>query len=193
MYVALEGVDGAGKTTQIKLLKKIYPDAVFTKEPAGTKVGEKIKNLILNNFISPESEFFLFLADRIEHKKQVLDKNKGRLIISDRSFVSGIAYALGECEYSLKDLLLFHQIALRGSFPDKIVFLKLKRTELEKRMNLKELDKIEQKGIDILMKIQSNIKKVLNEIKTPYLEIDASEEKDVINNKIKIFLNGLQE
>ena len=84
--VTFEGVDGAGKSTQISLLKEAYPDAIITKEPGGTKFGQSLRNLILNGSdISFRAEVLLFLADRAQHYEKVIKPNKNSLILSDRA------------------------------------------------------------------------------------------------------------
>ena len=95
MYIAIEGIDTAGKTTQIERLKKHFPDAIITKEPGGTSIGKEIREMVLSaKAQSKKAEFLLFLADRAEHIKEVVEPNLDKMIISDRSAVSGVAYAL---------------------------------------------------------------------------------------------------
>ncbi|OQU74052.1 dTMP kinase, partial [Helicobacter pylori] len=95
MYVALEGVDGAGKSTQVELLKTRFKNALFTKEPGGTKIGESLRRIALNENISELARAFLFLSDRAEHTESVIKPalKEKRLIISDRSLISGMAYS----------------------------------------------------------------------------------------------------
>ena len=90
MLINFEGVDGVGKSTQINLLKQAYPDAIITKEPGGTQLGQMIREYLMSSAskISGRAEIFLFLADRAEHYEKVLKPNYGNLILSDRSFVS---------------------------------------------------------------------------------------------------------
>ena len=68
MLINFEGVDGAGKSTQINMLKEIYKDAIITKEPGGTELGLMIRNYLMSSAskISQRAEIFLFLADRAE-------------------------------------------------------------------------------------------------------------------------------
>ncbi|MFX6134376.1 hypothetical protein ABTF13_20220, partial [Acinetobacter baumannii] len=67
MYVVLEGVDGAGKSTQVGLLKDRFKNALFTNEPGGTRMGESLRHIALNENISELARAFLFLSDRAEH------------------------------------------------------------------------------------------------------------------------------
>ena len=74
MLIFFEGIDGVGKSTQIELLKSVYRNYLITKEPGGTLLGEKLREILLesNLKISKTAELFLFLADRAEHFEKVL-------------------------------------------------------------------------------------------------------------------------
>jgi len=68
MYIAIEGIDTAGKSTQIAQLQKEFNNAIITKEPGATEVGAEIRKMVLSgNVESKKAEFLLFLADRAEH------------------------------------------------------------------------------------------------------------------------------
>lgn len=98
MFVAFEGIDGCGKSTQTKLLerrlKELGKKVLLTREPGGTKVGEIIRNALFNNEIDPLTEVFLFAADRCAHinslVKPMLDD--GYIVISDRHLLSSVVY-----------------------------------------------------------------------------------------------------
>ena len=94
MYVVIEGIDTAGKSTQLDLLRFKYPKAIFTKEPGGTDIGLKLRMMALNGEAKSKiAEMFLFMADRAEHIEEIIKPNKKNTIISDRSIISGIAYS----------------------------------------------------------------------------------------------------
>ncbi|PKN14667.1 MAG: dTMP kinase, partial [Deltaproteobacteria bacterium HGW-Deltaproteobacteria-24] len=73
MYVVIEGIDTAGKSTQLDLLKVNHPNAIFTKEPGGTAIGQKLRAMALSaEAKSKVAEMFLFLADRAEHIQEII-------------------------------------------------------------------------------------------------------------------------
>ena len=188
MYIVFEGIDGCGKTTQIELLKNSLPNAIYTKEPGGTKFGKEAREILLHgNLQSKNAELFLFLADRAEHYKEVIEPNLNKMIISDRSFLSGIAYAVtNNPTLDLDFLITLNKFALNNTFPQKSILFRLDNKE-EIKIRLKErtqMDKIEQRGIEYLLKIQENIFKVAKKIKLNFLEIDATKSKEEINKKI---------
>lgn len=106
MLINLEGVDGAGKSTQIALLASTFKDVIITKEPGATPLGEQIRKIILgeNLNISHQSEMFLFLADRAEHYEKIIKPNRDKMVFCDRSFVSGIAYAMTNLGLNLDEI-----------------------------------------------------------------------------------------
>lgn len=192
MLINFEGVDGAGKSTQINLLKEIYKDAIITKEPGGTELGLMIRNYLMSSAskISQRAEIFLFLADRAEHYEKVLKPNYGNLILSDRSFVSGLAYAMANDDnLDIKTLIELNKFALCSDFGDKFVFLKADENLIRQRLFSRgQNDDIESRGIEYLMRVQEFMSIILADLKFEVLEIDASLSPEIIHNKIRKFI-----
>lgn len=186
MYVIIEGIDTSGKSTQIELLKKKFKNAVFTKEPGGTSLGVKIRQMLLEGHVqSTKAELFLFLADRAELFEEVIKPNLNRLIISDRGFVSGIAYAMSNhVEVGFDEFLRLNTMALEGNFPDIVFLLKVDKKTILQRLGKKEKDNIEKRGIEYLMDVQKNMQNIIKKIDTKYIEIDASKSIDEIHEEI---------
>jgi len=188
MYIILEGIDTAGKSTQLEILQQKYPTALFTKEPGGTQLGIKLREMALNGEAkSKVAEMFLFLADRAEHSFEIIQQNQNKLIISDRGVISGIAYAK---DMPLKTVIELNRIALDGVIPDKIILLELTKEELTKRLNSKENDSIENRGVDYLLEIQNRMKEAIQELNLNAIFIDASLNIEQIAKKIEDFING---
>lgn len=193
MYVLLEGIDTAGKSTQLEILKQKYPEAIFTKEPGGTELGLKLREMVLTGEAkSKVAEMFLFLADRAEHSFQVVKKLKDdNILISDRGFLSGIAYAKTA---PLEIAISLNIMALNGAMPDKIIILELSKEELEFRLSQKEQDSIEKRGSSYLLNIQQRMIDAINMINTmgektiDLLIIDATKSVDIISKEIENFL-----
>lgn len=189
MYLTIEGIDTSGKSTQIQALNKIFPNAVFTKEPGGTKLGVKLREIVLFNKIdSSLAELFIFLADRAEHIKQIIEPNLDKLIISDRGIISGIAYARVTNDISLEKLVELNSFAVNNIFSDKIIILKLNKQELTKRLFEKEQDKIEERGIDYLLQVQNGLIEASKYLKLNTLIIDASLHVEIITKQILNFI-----
>ena len=191
MYALFEGIDTCGKSTQIALLKEKHPEAIVTREPGGTPFGEKAREILLGTRLhSRRAELLLFLADRAEHYEQIIRPNRSGLILSDRGFLSGIGYALAnEPESSLEELLELNRFALRGDWPDGIIFFRTDRETLSRRLGTKEPDTIEERGIDYLLEVQGKMEEALEKLSIPTLRLDASGGIEEIHRKICEFLN----
>ncbi len=188
MYVVIEGIDTAGKSTQLDILKQNYPDAIFTKEPGGTAIGLELRDIVLGaRAKSKIAEMFLFLADRAEHLEEIVKPNMGKMVISDRSLISGMSYAK---EFPLSMTLELNKIAMDGIMPDCVIMLELSKEELTKRLSGKVNDGIESRGIDYLLEIQSKMKTVIGELNINSLIIDASLPIETIAQTIENFIKG---
>lgn len=191
MYIALEGIDTCGKSTQIKYLKDKYTQAIITREPGGSVLGTYIRELILKEqslgqdaCMDFKTEFLLFLADRAEHTAKIIKPNQDKLIISDRSLISGIAYA--------KDILQakeFNLFATDNILPDLVIILKLDEKTLRYRLGQKPNDAIEQRGVQYLLDIQKNIENITKDLKCDLEIIDASNSIESIHNTISNLIN----
>jgi len=183
MYIAIEGIDTAGKSTQIELLKKEFPNAVFIKEPGFTTLGQKLRKIIFQDEITKKAELFLFLADRAETVEKVIKPNLYKLIISDRSVISGIAYALEFFDFNM--LVNLNRFATEGIFPNFVFILTLNKETLKKRLSQKEHDNIEKRGIEYLLNIQQNMIDTCNRLEIPYQLIPADLSEEAVNFRIK--------
>ncbi len=192
MLVYFEGVDGVGKSTQIGLCKESFPGALTTKEPGGTALGDKIREILLGSAdkISSKSENLLFLADRAEHYEKFIKPNRDKLILSDRGFVSGIAYAMANDEnLDIEELLNLNGFALGGDFGDKFIFFKATKELLHARLFSRGTsDEIEARGVEYLMRVQGFMGIILANLKFEVLELDASEPADALQEKIRKFI-----
>lgn len=185
MYIAIEGIDTAGKSTQIELLRAHFSDAIITKEPGGTEAGKEIREIVLSaKTKSKKAEFLLFLADRAEHMKEVIEPNLDKMIISDRSVVSGVAYALVQGEISETAIVHLNRFATGGIYPQKVFLLSLKKEELSFRLSQKKLDGIELRGEKYLLKIQEALITAAKLLNIELVLIDATKSIDEITKEI---------
>ena len=191
MYILFEGIDGAGKSTQIARLAAAYPQAIVTKEPGGTKLGENLREILLKeNDLDKRAEILLFLADRAEHFGKIIKPNSDKMILSDRGFVSGIAYALAGGNFSFEELLNLNKFALQGNFPQKIVFFKADESTLRSRLGSRaQMDGIEARGFEYLLRVQDAMEEILQKIDVRYVTINAALDEEKITNLIKEFIN----
>ena len=98
-FIVFEGGEGSGKDTHIERLKPLYPKAVFTREPGGTKIGERIRELLLSKKsaeMEVRTELLLFLAARAQLIEEVIAPalQAGKMVVSNRFGLSTIAYQI---------------------------------------------------------------------------------------------------
>jgi dTMP kinase len=134
MFITLEGIEGSGKTTQVvpivRYLESIGLECRVTREPGGTKIGQKIRALLLdprNQGLDPVAELLLYLADRAQHIKEIIEPglNAGKTIICDRYFDATVAYQ-GYARQLDKALLhTLHQLLFAGLTPNITLLLDL--------------------------------------------------------------------
>ena len=191
MYILFEGIDGVGKSTQIARLAAAFPQAIVTKEPGGTKLGENLREILLKeNDLDKRAEILLFLADRAEHSGKIIKPNSDKMILSDRGFVSGMAYALAGGNFSFEELLSLNKFALQGNFPQKIVFFKADESTLRSRLGSRaQMDGIEARGFSYLLRVQDAMEEILQKLGVRYVAIDAALDEEKITNLIKEFIN----
>lgn len=164
LFLAVEGGDGAGKSTQIARLAAFLSDSgrqpVVTREPGGTRIGAAIRELLLdpaNQGLSPQAEALLYAADRAEHVAQVIRPalKAGRVVISDRYLDSSLAYqglARGLGVSAIEDISRW---ATGGLLPDLVILLDVSAPEGRRRTSGPEraADRMEQEGDDFHAKV----------------------------------------
>ncbi len=189
MYILFEGIDTCGKSTQIELLAQNIPELIVTKEPGGTKFGEKAREILLaDSLASKRAELLLFLSDRAEHYQEVIKPNKNKIVISDRGFISGIGYALANGDFDFDELVSLNKFALEGHLPDKIILFMTNMKTLEERTSAKNLDGIELRGLEYLLTVQKHMRESIIKLDIPHLFIDASDSIEDIHQAILTYL-----
>ncbi len=189
MYILFEGIDTCGKSTQIDLIAQKHPDIIFTHEPGGTPFGKKAREILLYDRLSSKrAELLLFLADRAEHYEEIIKPNSNKTIISDRGFLSGIGYALANGDFDFDLLLKLNRFALEEQLPDKIILFLTDLKTLRERTLEKNLDTIEERGLDYLMRVQTHMRESLQKLGVDHLIVDATETIETIHRRISEYL-----
>jgi len=134
MFISFEGIEGSGKTTQVELLIHVLKvkgyECLATREPGATKIGHKIRGILLdaaNSDMLPLTELLLYEADRAQHVHEVIKPSlaAGKVIVSDRFFDATTAYQGYARGYDLALIQQIHQIVLGGLRPDLTLILDL--------------------------------------------------------------------
>jgi dTMP kinase len=193
VFVVFEGVEGAGKGTQVPLteewLKSEGNEVLVTREPGGTEVGERLRDLLLNHdtgHIEPRTEALLFAAARAQHVASVIRPAlaEGKVVICDRYIDSSLAYqgwgrGLGE-----QDVLTLNVWATQGLFPDVVLLLHLE-PEAGLLRSLEEPDRIEMESGDFHAKVSNAYLKIAEEHPERFVMIDANAPPETVHERVK--------
>lgn len=151
IFISIEGPDGSGKSTQIKNIRDFFEgkdfEVVFTREPGGTAIGERIRNIILDKNceeMNYMTEAMLYAAARAQHVSEVIRPalEAGKVVICDRYVDSSIAYQgygrkLGEA------VAVINGYAVQGCMPDLTFLFKLDPSVGKKRIRTELQDRLD--------------------------------------------------
>lgn len=157
LFISFEGVDGAGKTTQVNLLadylRALGREVVVTREPGGTALGTQIRAMLLtanpDEEISPRTEALLFAADRAQHVSEVIRPalERGAVVITDRYLDSSLAYQSGGRELTADDIRTLSMWATNNLLPARTYLLDIDPRASHTRLEHAE-DRMESAGDD---------------------------------------------
>jgi dTMP kinase len=132
MFITFEGIEGCGKTTQIRRLRQVLKDkglpALITREPGGTAIGKQIRAILLDprhKKLRPKAELFLYLADRCQHLAEKIDPalERGEWVICDRFWDATVVYQGLARGLDLKTLDRLRPLVLNTTVPDRTFLL----------------------------------------------------------------------
>jgi dTMP kinase len=160
MFVTFEGLDGSGKTTQAELLRgrleRDGREVVLTREPGGTPLGERIRELLLSGSegIAPWAEVALFAAARAQLVERVIRPAlyRGAAVVCDRFVDSSLAYQGIARHLGLDAVLDLNSRATRGLMPTRTFLLSGDPAELDARVGA-ERDRMEREGDDFRRRV----------------------------------------
>jgi dTMP kinase len=148
-YVAFEGGEGSGKSTQARLLAERV-GGIVTFEPGGTVLGQELRRLLLHSEkapLGPRAETLLMAADRAQHLDQVVlpSLDSGRHVVSDRSAYSSLAYQGGGRGLGIEPVREINDWAVAGRWPDAVVLLEVSADAAAARLD-RDLDRLEREA-----------------------------------------------
>ena len=200
LFIVMEGPDGSGKTTQINLLKEYLEEAgyecLITREPGGTVIGEEVRQLILNpehKEMSPVTEMLLYAASRAQLVHEVIGPalEEGKIVISDRFVDSSIVYQGITRKLGISTVSAVNAPGIGIYRPDGIFFIDLSEAEgLRRKKEQKNLDRMEQEGIDFHHMVSEGYRKVLSG-RPEVMKIDGGRSIDTIQKKIRNHVDEL--
>jgi len=200
LFITFEGGEGAGKTTLIEKVKKALLKkklkVLLTREPGGTKLGEQIRDILLNyreEKISPKAELSLFLASRAQHIYQVIKPSlsENKIVLCDRYNDSSIAYQGHARGLGIDEVINYSYYILEDAIPDLTLYL-----DVDPKVGLsrvkKGLDRIESEKMEFHYKIREGFYILEERFPERIKIIDASKtQEEVFENTMQFILNLL--
>ncbi len=194
VFLSFEGIEGTGKSTQARLLfehlREKGFDAVLTEEPGGTKIGRKIREVLLSpdhQEMTPLTELLLYFASRTQHLAQVIIPavNRGAVVITDRFTDSTIAYQGYGRGIALHLLHSLDTIATEGMQPNITLLLDLDvETGLSRNRGINKTDRLELEDIGFHKRVRNGFLELAAQQPERIKLIDASLEKEEVRKRV---------
>jgi dTMP kinase len=191
--IAFEGVEGAGKGTQISMIERYLRDqgvsVLVTREPGGTKVGERIRELLLDRDtgnIDARAEAMLFAAARAQTVATVIRPAlaEGKVVICDRYVDSSLAYQGSARGLGEPDVLSLNVWATQGLFPDLVILLHIE-PEIGLARSSDERDRMEAEGEGFMAKVADAYLRIAEEHPERFVVIDAAREPAAVFDDVR--------
>ena len=218
LFISFEGVDGAGKTTQVQrahnYLQECGLRSQVTREPGGTPVGLTIRELVLHGLaafpsvavtggtdvvdasddLAPRTEALLYAADRAEHVAQVVRPalERGDIVLCDRYLDSSVAYQAGGRDLSADVIRRLSLWASQGLLPKRTYLLDADPSQSKSRLN-HEPDRLESAGDDFQQHVRQAFLQLAHNEPDRFLVIDATQPIDQVWQIIQDDLDKLVE
>jgi dTMP kinase len=178
-WIAFEGGEASGKSTQARLLAARLDGAVLTREPGGTVVGERVRSLLLDPSVvglDGRAEALLMAADRAQHVASVVRPAlaAGRSVVSDRSAYSSLAYQGYGRELGVEAVRSLCDWATGGLWPDVAILLDVSSWERSGRVAGVAPDRMESAGDDFHVRVASGFAALVEAEPSRWLVVDGS-------------------
>jgi len=178
VYVAFEGAEGCGKSTQARRLADAI-GAVHTRETGGTAIGQRLRQILHDTSVTDlddHAEALIIAADRAQHVAEVVRPAlaAGRHVVSDRSIYSTLAYQGYGRGLPLDDLRSINGWALGDTWPDLVVLLRVPDEVTEARMSKRELDRFEQAGDEFHRRVDAGFAEMAAADPERWIVLDAA-------------------
>ncbi len=204
IFVTFEGPDGSGKTTistlvQQRLVELGY-DAIYTREPGGIEIAEKIRDIILdpaNKTMDAKTEALLYAASRRQHlvEKVLPAIRAGKIVICDRFVDSSLAYQGYGRGLGIDEVFAMNQFAIEGYMPDVTIFLDLNAEEGLKRIETRAFkDRLDLESSNFHQQVCKGYQIVLEKYRHRMKVVDATQSiEKVVNDSLTLILDLIKQ
>jgi dTMP kinase len=199
LLIAFEGGEGSGKTTQARLisiwLRELGYDVVTTNEPGATKIGMRLRALLLDTAhtgMSPKAEALMYAADRAEHVASVIAPalDRGTIVITDRYVDSSLAYQGAGRNLPAEEIARFNWWATGGRVPDLTILLDMDpMAGLQRRA--RSADRLEAEPAEFHQRVRAGFLALARAEPARYLVLDADRPAEEITRDIQERIRGM--
>jgi dTMP kinase len=196
-FITFEGPDGSGKTSNIELLAEQFRtlgfQVVLTREPGGSELGERIREMVLGTYMPKMAELLLMYASRADHVETKIKPalRKGMIVISDRFADSTFAYQ-GMARGMKEEVLALEKLVLQGFQPDWTLYFDVTLDESLRRLQgrASKSDRFDQEEYDFREKVWHGYRvRFLNHIER-MVQIDAMKTPEEVKDQVRAWANG---
>lgn len=192
MFISFEGIDGSGKSTQIKLLQEklesLGNSVLSLREPGGSELSEKIRELLLHKDydLNSETELLLFESARAYLTHTIIKPalNSGKIVLTDRFFDSTIAYQGYGRGLDLDFIDSCNRFATQSIQPNITFYLKIDMNTSNDRRIMNTKDRIENSGLDFYHKVINGFNQIAENNPKRIVTINAENDINMIHNQI---------
>jgi dTMP kinase len=191
MFVTFEGLDGSGKSTQAELLRARLEaggaEVVLTREPGGTELGERIRELVLHgDDVAPWAEALLYAASRAQHVSEVIRPalERGASVVCDRYVDSSVAYQGVGRGLGLERVLELNLDAVGGLLPDRTFLLALDPTQVIARLAEQQPDRLEREGDDFHARVAGGYRELAERFPDRIVLLDGTLPPDELAEEV---------
>jgi dTMP kinase len=197
-FITLEGTDGAGKSTHIPFIVSLLQsrgfEVVSTREPGGTPLGEKLRELLLHHDMHPETETLLMFAARREHIAQVIEPAlaRGAYVLSDRFTDASFAYQCGGRGVPVDKVSLLEEWVQGLLQPDATLLFDVPVAVSTQRLaSARAPDKFERESADFFMRIREAYLARATQNPQRFYLIDANRPIENVQNSLELVMSSI--
>jgi dTMP kinase len=192
MFFSFDGVDGAGKSTQIRLLcewlRERGHSVVTCRDPGGTQLGEALRAILLGHHdtpIHPRAEMLLYMASRAQLVEELIRPAiaSGQLVVSDRFLLANVVYQAHGAGLDPDDVWRVGAVTVSGLMPRLVFLLDMPAERAAERMQ-RELDRMESRGLAYLQRVRQGFLTEAARFPQQVIVIDADRAVDLVHAEI---------
>lgn len=191
-FITFEGIDGAGKSTQIDVIETTLKargfEVIRTREPGGTPLGEVIRKELLSVSMDPATETLLFFASRAEHIAQVIKPalNRGAWVLSDRFTDATYAYQVGGRGFPAHKVEELERWTHGDLQPDRTVLFDIDPQVAAQRVaQARSLDRFEKESLDFFTRVRNAYLTRAKESPERFLIVNSMQNKESVSEILR--------